>query len=60
MGANLNIVFKLIKLYLAAGVPGRHLEQLNDMTEDKKTMGFQAVLIRNILSHSLLKPTSVC
>lgn len=42
MGASLDIVFKLIKLHLAAGVSGRRLEQLNDVTEDKKIEGFQA------------------
>lgn len=42
LGASLNIVFKLIKLHLAAGVPGGRLEQLNDVTGDKKIKGFQA------------------
>lgn len=36
MGANLDIVFKLIKLHPTAGVPGGRLEQLNDITKDKK------------------------
>lgn len=42
LGASLNIVFKLIKLHLAAGVPGGRLEQLNEVTGDKKIEGFQA------------------
>lgn len=41
-GASLNIVFKLIKLHPAAGVPGGRSEQLNDVTEDTKIEGFQA------------------
>lgn len=42
MGASLHIVFKLIKLYLAAVVPGGSLEQLNDITEEEKMTGVQA------------------
>jgi hypothetical protein len=40
--ASLNIVFKLIKLHLTAGIPGGRLEQLNDITKDKKIPGFRA------------------